>query len=84
MSKLTPLIKIIYNPFEAMAELAARRPYIFGAALALISTFAYYDTLAGPCGIIRLALRQMQLVEGVAAPFVFFIYRVATGIINSA
>lgn len=46
-SKLTPLIKLLYKPFEAMAELRANAPFIAGVLLAVSSTFLYYSLLNG-------------------------------------
>jgi tetratricopeptide (TPR) repeat protein len=46
-AKLSPLIKLLYKPFEAMAELQATAPYFVGALLAACSTLIYYATLNG-------------------------------------
>ncbi len=46
-SKLIPLIKLLYKPLEAMAELRANAPFIAGVLLAVISTFLYYSLLNG-------------------------------------
>jgi tetratricopeptide (TPR) repeat protein len=46
-SKLTPLIKLLYKPFEAMAELRANAPLIVAILFAAISTFLYYSLLNG-------------------------------------
>jgi hypothetical protein len=46
-SRVLPLIKLLYNPAEAMTELALSAPYWFGAALAILTTFIYYDILSG-------------------------------------
>jgi len=44
-SRLTPLIKIFYNPLQAMADIALRSPYITAVLLATASTLVYYYTL---------------------------------------
>lgn len=46
-SKLLPLVKLLYTPFEAMAELRASAPFIASILLATISTFLYYSLLNG-------------------------------------
>jgi tetratricopeptide (TPR) repeat protein len=46
-SKLIPLIKLLYKPFEAMAELRANAPFIAGVLLAVSSSFLYYSLLNG-------------------------------------
>jgi tetratricopeptide (TPR) repeat protein len=84
IKRLAPLIKLLYNPLQAMADIAARRPYITGAALALVATFAYYDALRGQRGVINQALYGMQFEQGVFAPYIFLIYWVARGIIAVA
>ena len=42
-SRLKPLIKLFYNPLQAMTEISAEAPYVTGAVLALLATFAYYN-----------------------------------------
>jgi tetratricopeptide (TPR) repeat protein len=46
-AKLLPLIKLLYRPFEAMAELRASGSFIAAILLAVISTFLYYSLLNG-------------------------------------
>jgi tetratricopeptide (TPR) repeat protein len=46
-SRITPLIKLLYNPLQAMAELAIRAPYLWAALFALVATMLYYDALGG-------------------------------------
>jgi tetratricopeptide (TPR) repeat protein len=46
-SKFAPLIKLLYKPFEAMAELRANAPFIAAILFAVISTFLYYSLLNG-------------------------------------
>jgi tetratricopeptide (TPR) repeat protein len=46
-SKLTPLLKLLYKPFEAMAELRVNAPFIAAVLLAVLSTFLYYSLLSG-------------------------------------
>src|SRR6266850_557738 len=37
-SRLTPLIKLFYNPLQAMIEISARAPFVFGAAVLLATS----------------------------------------------
>jgi hypothetical protein len=76
-SRLTPLIKLFYNPLQAMIEISAGAPYVVGAALALFATFAYYETLSGRLIRITGALDRGRTV-GMAAPFVPMIYRIVS------
>jgi tetratricopeptide (TPR) repeat protein len=46
-AKLIPLLKLLYQPFEAMTELRANAPFISGVLFAIISTFLYYSLLNG-------------------------------------
>ncbi len=41
------LIKLFYNPLQALAELSDRAPYFVGAALAFITGFLYYNLPSG-------------------------------------
>jgi tetratricopeptide (TPR) repeat protein len=45
-SKLLPLVKLLYKPFEAIAELRANAPFLAGVLLAVVSTFFYYGLLS--------------------------------------
>ena len=80
-SRLTPLFKIFYNPQQAMVEIAAGAPYVVGALLALLATFAYYELLSG-----RLA-RMIALIgrdrsSGLAAPIILFVYHIVVGMLG--
>jgi tetratricopeptide (TPR) repeat protein len=46
ISRLKPLVKLFYNPLQAMTEIAAGAHYIAGAALALAATFVYREVLS--------------------------------------
>ncbi len=82
-SRLTPLLKLFYNPLQAMIEVSAQAPYIFGAAIALLATFAYYELLSG--GLVRTtAGLGPQRSPGLVAPFVLLIYRVVRGMVGYA
>lgn len=82
-SRLTPLLKLFYNPLQAMVEISAGAPYVFGAALALLATFAYYELLSG--GIVTTTARiGSQRAPGLVAPFVLIIYRIVRGVIGYA
>ncbi|MEK6285328.1 MAG: tetratricopeptide repeat protein [Acidobacteriota bacterium] len=82
-SRLTPLVKLFYNPLQAMSEISAGAPYITGAALSLVATFAYYEVLSGRLvKIINAFSRERSM--GLFAPFLLFIYRVVLGMIGHA
>jgi tetratricopeptide (TPR) repeat protein len=83
LSRLTPLVKLFYNPFQAMTELAARRPYFFGAALALISTFLYYDVLNGDLRRI-ISIYERLPVAGLATRFAWLVSQLFSHIIAIA
>lgn len=83
-SRLIPLLKLFYNPIEAMGEIAARAPYVVGAALALVATFAYYDALSGERGMIAAGLRGMDRVPGLLAPYLFLLSQIFRGLLSSA
>jgi tetratricopeptide (TPR) repeat protein len=46
-SRLAPLLKLLYNPAAAMTKIAGGAPYWSGLALAVLTTFLYYDVLGG-------------------------------------
>lgn len=83
LSRLTPLIKLFYNPFQAMTDLAARRPYIFGAALALIATFFYYDILSGDLKRI-LAIYNRFPIAGPTSPYTWLIWTLLSRVVRNA
>lgn len=80
-SRLTPLIKLFYNPLQAMIEISAGAPYVAGAALALLATFAYYDLLSGNLARIVAAFSRQRSM-GLAAAFLLMVYRVVVGMIS--
>lgn len=83
LSRLSPLIKLFYNPFQAMTDLAARRPYFFGAALALISTFLYYEVLSGD--LVRIFTVYNHLpTSGRVMPFAWLVSQFFTHLIAVA
>jgi tetratricopeptide (TPR) repeat protein len=80
-SRLTPLFKIFYNPQQAMVEIAAGAPYVVGALLALLATFAYYELLSGTLA------RMMTLISrdrsmGLAGRFIIFAFNVIVGMLG--
>lgn len=83
-SRLTPLVKLFYNPLQAMADLAARTPYFAGTALALVSTFLYYSVLSGRLQRMISLFGNEQNAPGLFAPFILFAYRIIRGTIASA
>src|SRR5882757_8962061 len=82
-SRLTPLLKLFYNPLQAMTEISAGAPYLVGAALALLSTFAYYELLSGRL-IKMIAAFSRGRSTGLFAPVLLLIYRVVLGMIGHA
>jgi tetratricopeptide (TPR) repeat protein len=80
-SRLTPLIKLFYNPQQAMVEISAGAPYVVGAALALLATFAYYELLSGRLARM-IALISRDRASGLAAPFILFVYHVVVGMLG--
>jgi len=46
-SKIWLLIRILYNPLGAIAEIKARSPYIISGILATVSTFIYFGLFNG-------------------------------------
>jgi tetratricopeptide (TPR) repeat protein len=81
-ARLTPLIKLFYNPLQAMIEISAGAPYVVGAVLALLATFAYYELLSGNLlRIIGAFSRQRSM--GLAAPFILLVYNVVRGMLGN-
>lgn len=83
-SRLSPLIKLFYNPLQAMADLATRTPYFAGTALALISTFLYYAVLNGSLQRMFSVFGNERTAPGLFAPFILFAYGMIRGTIASA
>jgi tetratricopeptide (TPR) repeat protein len=81
-SRLTPFIKLFYNPLQAMIEISAGAPYVFGALLALIATFSYYELLSGRLSRIIDALGGGR--SGGNAPFILIVYHLVVGTIGHA
>lgn len=79
-SRLTPLLKLFYNPSQAMIEISADAPYVTGAILAIIATSAYYELLSGMMsGTAGLSARR---TPGLAAPILIFIYNSVRGVLG--
>src|SRR5437763_7688695 len=55
-SRLTPLIKLFYDPLRAMADLGGRAPYFFGLGIATLATFIYHSFLIGDLPVLFSAL----------------------------
>src|SRR5262249_21321365 len=80
-SRVWLLVRILYNPLGAMAEIKARSPYLISGILATASTFIYFGLLNGNLAAIISAVRYpgspvfivslFQRVIGAAAPVVF-------------
>ena len=52
------LIKLFYNPLQALAAIGERAPYFAGAALALLSGFLYYNLPSGELSQLLSGLRN--------------------------
>ena len=82
-SRFTPIVKLFYNPLQAMTEISAGAPYFVGAGLALLTTFAYYELLSGQLArMINIFSRQRA--AGLFAPFALLLVNVVIGIIRDA
>src|SRR4030095_13224821 len=81
--RLTPLIRLFYNPPQAMIEISAGAPYVFGAVIALFATFAYYELLSG-----RLFATFTEPARGrslgMTAKFAIIVYQTAVGMMGQA
>src|ERR1041384_4314606 len=66
-SRLTPLLKLFYNPLHGMTEISAPPPYLTGAMLAVLATFFYYELLSGNLQFMFTAFSQERSM-GVIAP----------------
>jgi tetratricopeptide (TPR) repeat protein len=44
-SRLTPLLKLFYNPLQAMAEISGQSSYLAGAVVALVASLLYNGSL---------------------------------------
>lgn len=82
-SRLTPLIKLFYNPLQAMIEISAGAPYFFGAALALLATFAYYELLSGRL-LETIAAFSREGSMGMASRLILVVYHAVGGMIGHA
>ena len=80
-SRLTPLIKLFYNPLQAMIEISAGAPYVVGAALALLATSAYYELISGMLFRVTAEFTG-ERSGGLFAPFILIVYRVVAGMIG--
>jgi tetratricopeptide (TPR) repeat protein len=78
-SRLTLLLKIFYNPAQAMAEIAALAPYVVGAVLAMAASFLYYELLSGRLLGHLPGARNGPPAQGLVAPLIFFILRFISG-----
>ena len=82
-SRLTPLLKLFYNPLQAMTEISARAPYVTGAALALFATFAYYELLSGNLQSIIGGFARARSM-GLLAPLMIIAFQIVKGVVRDA
>ncbi|HEU4389417.1 MAG TPA: tetratricopeptide repeat protein [Blastocatellia bacterium] len=64
LSRLSPLVKLLYNPIHAMGELRARAPYAAGALLALVASLIYYDALSKDIWAVIAAMQEGPTPQG--------------------
>jgi hypothetical protein len=81
-SRLTPLLKLFYNPLQAVIEISAEAPYIVGAFLALLSTSLYYELLSGRLTRIIAAFNEPR-AQGMTSPIILMVYRVIAGMLSN-
>lgn len=81
-SRLTPLLKLFYNPLQAVIEISAEAPYIVGAFLALLSTSMYYELLSGRLTRIFAAFNEPR-ARGMTSPIILMAYRVIAGMLSN-
>ena len=82
-SRLTPLIKLFYNPPQAMVEISADAPYVSGAVLAMFATFAYYELLSGRL-VETISSVSGERSMGMFARFILIAYQAVIGMIGHA
>lgn len=82
-SRLTPLLKLFYNPLHGMTEISARAPYLTGAMLAVLATFFYYELLSGNLQFMFTAFSQERSM-GVIAPILILLFRIIARVIRDA
>lgn len=82
-SRLTPLLKLFYNPAQAMIEISAGSPYVFGTLIALLATFAYYEVVSGSSAPTLDDFDRGRSI-GMTARFILVASRVLMGIIGQA
>lgn len=82
-SRLTLLFKLFYNPRQGMIEISAGAPYVFGAVIALLATYAYHELLTGRLlGTFAGFTRGRSM--GMTARFILIIYRVVLEMVGQA
>jgi tetratricopeptide (TPR) repeat protein len=80
-----PLLKMIYNPLQAMAGLRAEAPYATAMFLALISSVAYYDGLTGELTVSYLNLMaNSERAPGLLAPLLLLVLMALGHVIDNA
>ena len=82
-SRLTPLLKLFYNPQQAMIEISAGTPYVVGAMIALFATFTFYELLGGNL-IATFAEFNRGRPIGITGRFLIIFYRVVLGMMGQA
>jgi tetratricopeptide (TPR) repeat protein len=81
-SRLTLLLKLFYNPLQAIIEISAEAPYVFGACLALLATSAYYELLSGRLVSMITGFDERR-PRGPASPVILIGYRLLAGIFGN-
>ncbi len=83
-SRLTLLIRLLYDPLQALARLQSKAPYLAGAALALLSSVIYYDVLGGDLLARWSALSARASSEGVFTPLILLLFLLVRAVIENA
>ena len=70
------LIKLFYNPLQALAAIGDRAPYFIGAALAVISGFLYYNLAGGDLWLLLSGLKNSGRGPALAVVLIY-LFRLA-------
>ena len=74
------LIKLFYNPLQALAAIGERAPYFKGAAVALISGFLYYNLPSGDLSQLLSGLRNNGRGAASAVVLIYLFRLVMSGL----
>lgn len=83
-SRLTLLIRLLYDPLQALARLQSKAPYLAGAGLALLASVIYYDVVGGDLLARWSALSARASSQGVFTPLILLLFLLVRSVIESA